>query len=166
MPEGRITAPVMGSFTAGAAPGFPRGRGFGWDRAKTQHTITKCALGETLCAPRRAATLSELPLPAKVAAACKTYPRVLKSQLFDSAKYRRWSKARLGALAVVARVLHKVRNLARCGESWFAAGRSVPGCWQHLVAALLVAVPDARDARDGERRRARLRLGHKPHRAG
>ena len=33
-----------------------------------------CALGETLCAPRRAATLSELPLPAKVAAACKTYP--------------------------------------------------------------------------------------------
>ena len=78
VPEGRITAPVMGSFTAGAAPGFPRGRGFGWDRAKTQHTITKCALGETLCAPRRAATLSELPLPAKVAAACKTYPRVLR----------------------------------------------------------------------------------------
>ena len=35
VPEGRITAPVMGSFTAGAAPGFPRGRGFGWDRAKT-----------------------------------------------------------------------------------------------------------------------------------
>ena len=34
VPEGRITAPVMGSFTAGAAPGFPRGRGIGWDRAK------------------------------------------------------------------------------------------------------------------------------------
>ena len=35
VPEGRITAPVMGSFTAGAAPGFPRGRGIGWERAKT-----------------------------------------------------------------------------------------------------------------------------------
>ena len=34
MYEGRIAAPVMGSFTAGAAPGFPRGRWIGWDRAK------------------------------------------------------------------------------------------------------------------------------------
>ena len=78
VPEGRITAPVMGSFTAGAAPGSPGGAGSAGTEPNPQHTITKCALGETLCAPRRAATLSELPLPAKVAAAYKTYPRVLR----------------------------------------------------------------------------------------
>ena len=63
--EGRITVPVMGSFTAGAAPGSPGGAGSAGTEPKPQHTIPKCALGETLCAPRRAATLSGLPLPAK-----------------------------------------------------------------------------------------------------
>ena len=79
MSDGRITAPVMGSFTAGAAPGSPGGAGSAGTEPTPQHTITKCALiGETLCAPRRAAAISALPLPAKVAAAYKTYPRVLR----------------------------------------------------------------------------------------
>ena len=69
----------MGSYAAGAAPGFPPGARDRLGQSQNpQHTDTKWALGETLCAPRRAATLSELPLPAKVAAACKTYPRVLR----------------------------------------------------------------------------------------
>ena len=63
--KGRITAPVMGSFTAGAAPGSPGGAGSAGTEPNPQHTIIKCALGETLCAPRRAATLSEQPLPPK-----------------------------------------------------------------------------------------------------
>ena len=66
-PEGIITAPVMGSFAAGAAPRSPGGAGSAGTEPNPQHTITKCALGKTLCAPRRAAALSELPLPAKVA---------------------------------------------------------------------------------------------------
>ena len=39
--EGRITAPVMGSFTAGAAPGSPGGAGSAGTEPNPQHTITK-----------------------------------------------------------------------------------------------------------------------------
>ena len=43
VPEGRITAPVMGSFTAGAAPGSPGagGAGSAGTEPNPQHTITK-----------------------------------------------------------------------------------------------------------------------------
>ena len=58
VPEGRITAPVMGSFTAGAAPGFPRGRGFGWDRAKTPaYNYQVCSRRDALRSSPSSATL-------------------------------------------------------------------------------------------------------------
>lgn len=70
---------MMGSFTAGAAPGFPRGRGIGWDRAKPPaYNYQVSSRRDALRSSPSSDTLSELPLPAKVAAACKTYPRVLR----------------------------------------------------------------------------------------
>ena len=59
VPEGRITAPVMGSFTAGAAPGFLRGRGIGWDRAKPPHGVQTPTEHPTAVGPQEAPTAAQ-----------------------------------------------------------------------------------------------------------
>ena len=70
----------MGSFTAGAAPGFPPGA-----RDRLGQSQTPSIKSSSVLSARRFAllaescfSLSEQPLPVMLAAACETDPRVLR----------------------------------------------------------------------------------------
>ena len=82
---------MMGSFTAGAAPGFPRGRGIGWDRAKTPSIQLPSELSA-----RRFALLAEQ------IGACAAQIRRIHGEILASNFHRGSSKLPISAMTFLA----------------------------------------------------------------